>query len=92
MQIITALSKKLVPKFESIRDASDRIKLVLEELDYENFVQDLGLESEEKDYPRKNVQVNLITYKINLYFLKVKSLRLWWEPRAKKAKLIDEPY
>ena len=66
MQIITALSKKLVPKFESIRNASDRIKLVLEELDYENFVQDLGLESEEKDYPRKNVQVILITYKINL--------------------------
>ena len=57
-RIITTLSKKLIPKFEEIRDGADRIRLVLEELDFDRFVLDLGLETDEKDYPRKNNQVS----------------------------------
>ena len=56
-KIITSLSKKLIPKFEEIRDGTNRIRLVLEELDFDQFVLDLGLETDEKDYPRKNNQV-----------------------------------
>ena len=57
-QIITTLSKKLVPKFEEIRDGTDRIRLVLDEIDFDQFVLDLGLESDEKEYPRKNNQAS----------------------------------
>lgn len=58
-QIITSSSKNLIPKFEEVKDAADRIKIVLEEIDYDQFVVDLGLATskDEKDYPRKNIQV-----------------------------------
>ena len=59
-EIITTLVKKLVPKFEVTEDPIERIRLVLEDLDYDKFVADLGLSNpkDEKDYPRKNIQVN----------------------------------
>jgi hypothetical protein len=58
-QLIASLAKKLAPKFEEVRDAADRVRLVLEELDYDKFILGLGLSShkDEKDYPRKNVEV-----------------------------------
>ena len=56
--IISTMAKNIIPKFEIALDPKSRMKLVLEELGYEKFVLELGLESEERDYPRKNEEVN----------------------------------
>ena len=66
-QIITSASKILIPKFDEIKDAATRIVLVLEEIDYDQFVVDLGLATskDEKDYPRKNIQVTVSAFSPN---------------------------
>ena len=55
--IISTMAKKMISKFETASDPKSRMKLVLEELGFEKFVLELGLESEERDYPRKNEEV-----------------------------------
>ena len=55
--IISTMAKKMISKFEIASDPKSRMKLVLEELGFEKFVLELGLESEERDYPRKNEEV-----------------------------------